>query len=239
MRCSPSWSRGAALSGYVATVFLGGGTPTFTDPAPRGCSRTFRPRPRPRVEANPETVTLGLRRRCCGSTASTASPSAHRASKPHLLETLERSAWKDTPAARMHTLRRGGSTMPRLRDPGSERRPGTATSPRRLRSSRSTAPPRAGGEARHPLHARTRRKELSVRPTRRGGLLRTGRRDADGAGYRWYETANFCRLDCWSRPAFAPQSRLLACRDYLGIGVGAFRHRSPPTVETAPTPIPR
>ena len=44
-----------------------------------------------------------------------------------------------------------------------------------------------------------------------------------GAGWRWYETANFCRLDADGRDLRAHHN--LAYwhgRDYLGIGVGGL-----------------
>ena len=65
-----------------------------------------------------------------------------------------------------------------------------------------------------------------------------------GAGYRWYETANFCRdepRDLRSRHNLA----YWLGRDYLGLGIGAVstlagtRRRKPSIVDTAPTPSPR
>ena len=53
----------------LETVFLGGGTPTFTEPD--ALQRLLRGLPSAEevtVEANPETVTRGLRR-CCGRRA--------------------------------------------------------------------------------------------------------------------------------------------------------------------------
>ena len=44
-----------------------------------------------------------------------------------------------------------------------------------------------------------------------------------GALYRWYETANFCRRRSRGRtgPSRPAQPRVLAGRDYVGIGIGA------------------
>ena len=45
-----------------------------------------------------------------------------------------------------------------------------------------------------------------------------------GAGYRWYETANFClegEAAARARSPGPPQPRVLVGRDYLGLGIGA------------------
>ena len=101
-----------------------------------------------------------------------------------------------------------------------------AARPRRGPGARARAPlrVRAGGEAGHTLHARPRSRAASVRPRRWSRISSRSSSALTGAGYRWYETANFCLR------AERAGGRDLRARhnlgywlghDYLGLGVGA------------------
>ena len=159
------------LADELDTVFLGGGTPTFTEPAalarllaglPRAAETT--------VEANPETVTPGLAALLREHGVNRVSLGA-QSFQPHLLETLERRARPDDVRAAVPTLRDAGFDNVSLDliygIPGPEPRPiSSATSRRRSRSSRSTSP--ATSSRPSPARAsRTRTaRSSSGRPTR-------------------------------------------------------------------------
>ena len=76
--------------------------------------------------------------------------------------------------------------------------------------------------------------ELERAGRRDGDVLRARRRAADGAGYRWYETANFCRAD--GRRDLRAQHNLAYWlgRDYLGLGIGAVSTIAEPRGGTRP-----
>ena len=169
----------------LETIFLGGGTPTFTEPA--ALERLLAALPdadEVTVEANPETVDVRTGRVFCDGTVSIVCRSAHKASTCTFW-----TCW--SASARPQDVRRAVPRPSRcrirqplarshLRDPGPERlRP--RARPRRGPGARARAPlrVRAGGEAGHPLHARARSRAGT--PGRVDGvLLRARRRDADG-----------------------------------------------------------
>ena len=96
------------LATDLETVFLGGGTPTFT--APRELERLLGALPEAEevtVEANPETVTPALATllRSRGVTRVSLGAQSFR---PHLLEMLERVAGPDDVRRAVHTLRDAG-----------------------------------------------------------------------------------------------------------------------------------
>ena len=99
----------ASAAPQLETIFLGGGTPTFTEPA--ALERLLAALPdagEVTVEANPETVTPELARAAAPRTASTACRSARRASSPHLLGVLERVAQPDDVRRAFYLLRDAG-----------------------------------------------------------------------------------------------------------------------------------
>jgi putative oxygen-independent coproporphyrinogen III oxidase len=205
----------------VETIFLGGGTPTYT--ARPELLRLLRALPSSReltVEANPETVTLGLARALREAGVNRVSLGA-QSFQPHLLRVLERRA---TPAdvERAFAALRGAGFDNLSLDliygiPGQ--------TPEELAADLAQA------IALGPDHISA--YELEAKPGTRftiahgGELGRQAERMEDyfervvttltAAGYRWYETANFCRdgkraehnLGYWLG------------RDYLGIGIGA------------------
>src|SRR5687768_4486549 len=96
------------LVGDVDTIFLGGGTPTITEPA--ALARLLAglpPAAETTVEANPETVTPGLAALLREHGVSRISLGA-QSFQPHLLETLERRARPEDVRGAVRTLREAG-----------------------------------------------------------------------------------------------------------------------------------
>jgi oxygen-independent coproporphyrinogen-3 oxidase len=209
------------LADPLETVFVGGGTPTFTalselvrllEALPPGEEVT--------VEANPETVTLELAHALRDAGVTRVSLGA-QSFRPHLLDVLERGAQPDDVR----------HAFARLRDAGFGNLsldliygiPGQTVA--------DLEADLADALALGPEHLSC--YELEAKPGTRfthawGGELA---RQADvmedyfervvatltANGYRWYETANFCRDD---KRALHNLGYWLG-RDYLGIGVGA------------------
>src|SRR5262249_28147686 len=211
----------------VETVFVGGGTPTFT--APDALARLLSALPDARektVEANPETVTPALAALLREHGVNRVSLGA-QSFRPHLLSVLERVAQPDT-------VRRA---FYRLRDAGFDNIsfdliygiPGQSASD--LQADLDDALTLG------PEHLSC--YELEAKPGTRfthahGGDLA---RQADAmetyfevvverlatAGYRWYETANFCRSPSLTSGRDLRSQHNLANwrgRDYLGVGIG-------------------
>ncbi|HEY5099234.1 MAG TPA: radical SAM family heme chaperone HemW [Gaiellaceae bacterium] len=209
------------LANEVETVFLGGGTPTFTalpelvrllEALPAAAEVT--------VEANPETVTPDLADALHAAGVTRVSLGA-QSFQPQLLNVLERGAQPDD-------VRRG---FAQLREAGFDNLsldliygiPGQTVA--------DLAADLAGALALEPEHLSC--YELEAKPGTRfthawgDELARQAEAMEDyfervvatltGAGYRWYETANFCRGD---RRALHNLGYWLG-RDYLGIGMGA------------------
>ena len=205
----------------VDTIFLGGGTPTYT--ALPELLRLLAGLPLAReltVEANPETVTPGLARRLRSAGVNRVSLGA-QSFQPHLLDVLERRATPADVDRAFAALRAAGFDNLSLDliygIPGQ--------TPEEL------AADLAHAVALGPEHISA--YELEAKSGTRftivhgGELARQAERMEDyfervvatltDAGYRWYETANFCRdgkraehnLGYWLG------------RDYLGLGVGA------------------
>jgi oxygen-independent coproporphyrinogen-3 oxidase len=205
----------------VDTIFLGGGTPTFT--ALPELLRLLQALPAAReltVEANPETVTPELARELRGAGVNRVSLGA-QTFQPHLLRVLERRA---TPAD-------VDRAFGHLRDAGFDN-----LSLDLIYGIPGQTPEELAADLAHaielgPEHISA--YELEANPgtrftiTHGAELARQAERMEDyfervvatltEAGYRWYETANFCRdgkraehnLGYWLG------------RDYLGLGVGA------------------
>jgi len=96
------------LAGPLETVFVGGGTPTFTEP--EALTRTLDalpPAAEVTVEANPETVTPALALLLRDHRVSRVSLGA-QSFRPHLLGVLERVAGPDDVRRSVHTLRDAG-----------------------------------------------------------------------------------------------------------------------------------
>jgi oxygen-independent coproporphyrinogen III oxidase len=212
------------LAARLETIFLGGGTPTFTEP--RALERLLAALPPARevtVEANPETVSQELARtlRSLGVNRVSLGVQSFR---PHLLDVLER-------VARPDTVRRA---YYHLRDAGFDNIsfdliygiPGQSTA--------DLAADLADAVELGPEHLSCYELEakLGTRFTHAHGKELERQADAmesyfelvvdalTAAGYRWYETANFCRTaerDLRARHNLA----YWFGRDYLGLGIGA------------------
>jgi len=216
---------GQLLVPELETIFLGGGTPTFTrldelmrlvDALPPAAEVT--------VEANPETVTLELARalRSAGVTRISLGAQTFR---PGLLRILERVAGADDVRRAVHHLRDAcfdnisldliygipGQTASDLADDLGE---ALALEPEHLSCYELEAKP--GTRFTHAWGDELRRQADAMEDYFERVVA-----TLTAAGYRWYETANFCRED----PARDLRSRHNLAywlgRDYLGIGIGA------------------
>jgi oxygen-independent coproporphyrinogen-3 oxidase len=213
------------LADRPETVFLGGGTPTFTEPAalarllaglPRAAETT--------VEANPETVTPALAALLREHGVDRVSLGA-QSFQPHLLETLERRARPEDVRAAVATLRDAGFDNVSLdlvygipgqsvADLERDLAEALALGPEHLSCYELEAKP--GTRFTH-AHG----EELARQAEAMEDYFERVVDVLTGAGYRWYETANFCRAD--SRRDLRARHNLAYWlgRDYLGIGIGA------------------
>ena len=216
------------LADRLETVFLGGGTPTFTEPA--ALARLLAALPGAEevtVEANPETVTPELAEllREGGVTRVSLGVQSFR---PHLLATLERLAGPDTVRAAFYHLRDAGFDNISLDliygIPGQ----GTADLARDLDDALALAPEHLSC---YELEAKpgtrfshTFGNELARQAEAMEDYFERVVRRLTTAGYRWYETANFCRRpeDSGGRDLRARHNLAYWLgRDYVGLGIGA------------------
>jgi oxygen-independent coproporphyrinogen-3 oxidase len=213
------------LADEVETVFLGGGTPTFTEPAalarllaglPRAAETT--------VEANPETVTPGLAALLREHGVDRVSLGA-QSFQPHLLETLERRARPEDVRGAVHTLRDAGFDNVSLdliygipgqsvADLDRDLAEATALEPEHLSCYELEA--KSGTRFTH-VHG----EELGRQADAMEDYFERVVEALTGAGYRWYETANFCRVEGDRDLRARHNLAYWLGRDYLGIGVGA------------------
>ena len=197
-RCSPSSSSSAACSRRaLETVFLGGGTPTFTEPG--ALERLLAALPRAgevTVEANPETVTPALAALLRDGGVTRVSLGA-QSFQPHLLEVLERRAGPDDVRRAVHALRDAGFDNISLdliygipgqsaADLDADLAEALALEPEHLSCYELEAKP--GTRFTHAHGA-----ELERQAEAMEGYFERVVETLTGAGYRWYETANFCR----------------------------------------------
>jgi oxygen-independent coproporphyrinogen-3 oxidase len=216
------------LASHVETIFLGGGTPTFTEP--HALERLLAALPdaaEVTVEANPETVTSELAELLSRNRVNRVSLGA-QSFHTHLLDVLERRAGPDDVRRAVHVLRDAGFDNLNLDliygIPGQS----AADLERDLAEALALAPEHLSCyelEAKPGTrftHAHGQALELQADAMERHFELVVERLIA--AGYRWYETANFCRA-----PDEAPGRDLRSRhnlaywegRDYLGLGIGA------------------
>jgi oxygen-independent coproporphyrinogen-3 oxidase len=225
--CELELERGV-LADDVETIFLGGGTPTFLEE--HALERLLGALPRAAevtVEANPETVTpeLAALLRRNGVTRISLGAQSFDA---QLLSVLERAASPDDVRRAHHVLRDAGfdnvsldliygipgQTVTALERDLDE---ALALGPDHLSCYELEAKP--GTRFTHAFGDELERQADAMEDYFERVVERL-----TGAGYRWYETANFCRPGA---PAAAPDYRAqhnLAYwrgRDYLGVGVGA------------------
>ena len=216
------------LDADLDTVFLGGGTPTFTGARELGRLLGALPdAPEVTVEANPETVTPELAGMLRASGVARVSLGA-QSFQPRLLGVLERQATSDDVRRAVHTLRVAGFDNVSLdlvygipgqsaADLEADLAEALALEPEHLSCYELEAKP--GTRFTH-AHG----EELARQADAMEGYFEQVVDTLTAAGYRWYETANFC-LD-----GARAGGRDLRARhnlgywqgcDYLGIGIGA------------------
>jgi oxygen-independent coproporphyrinogen III oxidase len=235
--------RRAAIDAQLETVYLGGGTPTFTDAA--ALERLLAALPAAAevtVEANPETVTEALAALLVRCGVDRVSLGAQTFA-PRLLEVLDRVASADDVRRAVYRLRDAGVDNISLdliygipgqttADLGRDLAQALALEPEHVSAYELEAKP--GTRFTHAHGAELERQAGSME-TYFERVVET----LTAAGYRWYETANFCRSaqglvgdgsTADGSAAGGVAGRDLRCRhnlgywlghDYLGLGVGA------------------
>jgi oxygen-independent coproporphyrinogen-3 oxidase len=212
------------LAPRLESVFLGGGTPTLTEP--QSLERLLRALPAAEevtVEANPETVTPAVAALLREGGVTRVSLGA-QSFQPQLLEVLERRARSEDVRRAFAVLREAGFDNLSLDliygipgqgqcDLDADLSEALALEPEHVSAYELEAKP--GTRFTH-AHG-----EELVRQadTMESYFERVVSRLTE-AGYRWYETANFCRAesrDLRSRHNLA----YWRGRDYLGLGIGA------------------
>jgi oxygen-independent coproporphyrinogen III oxidase len=212
------------LAPDVETVFLGGGTPTFTER--HALERLLVGLPSAEevtVEANPETVTQELARMLRGLGVNRVSLGV-QSFRPRLLAVLDRVAQLDTVRRAFYHLRDAGFDnisfdliygIPGQSPADLEADLGDALAlgPEHLSCYELEAKP--GTRFTHE-HGEELVRQADAMESYFALVVAT----LTGNGYRWYETANFCRegdRDLRSRHNLA----YWLGRDYLGLGIGA------------------
>ena len=208
---------GGVLADRLDTIFLGGGTPTFTEP--RELARLLAALPEAdelTVEANPETVTPELARLLREGGVNRVSLGA-QSFRPDLLEVLERRARPDDVRRAVYLLRDArfdnisldllyGIPGQSPADLEQDLADALALEPEHLSCYELEAKP--GTRFTHAYGD-----ELERQAEAMEGYFETVVETLTGAGYRWYETANFCiepEPQSGARPASPAQSRVLA-----------------------------
>ncbi len=216
------------LAERVETVFLGGGTPTFT--VAGALARLLEALPTAEeltVEANPETVTPELTRSLRARRVNRVSLGA-QSFRPHLLSVLERRAGPDDVRRAVYLLRDAGFDNISLdllygipgqsaADLERDLADALALQPEHLSYYELEAKP--GTRFTH-AHG----DELARQADAMEGYFEQVVDTLSAAGYRWYETANFCLEPGRVGGRDLRARHNLAYwwgRDYLGIGVGA------------------
>ena len=216
------------LDDTLDTVFLGGGTPTFTEA--RELRRLLDALPdaaEVTVEANPETVTPELAAELRAAGVNRVSLGA-QSFRPQLLEVLERLAGPDAVRRAFYSLRDAGFDNISLDliygipgqsapDLDADLAEALTLAPEHLSTYELEAKP--GTRFTH-AHG----DELARQAEAMEGYFERVVETLTGAGYRWYETANFCL-----EPERVGGRDLRARhnlgywrgRDYLGLGIGA------------------
>jgi oxygen-independent coproporphyrinogen-3 oxidase len=212
------------LADDVETVFLGGGTPTFLEP--RALERLLRALPSARevtVEANPETVTRELAELLRRNGVTRVSLGA-QTFDPRLLAVLERGAKPDDVRRAFHSLRGAGFDNVSLDLIYGIPDQSVADLERDLDEALALAPDHLScyelEAKRGTRFTHTFGEELALQADAMEDYFERVVERLTGAGYRWYETANFCRP---GERDYRAQHNLAYWHgsDYLGVGVGA------------------
>ncbi|MFL5954397.1 MAG: radical SAM family heme chaperone HemW [Gaiellaceae bacterium] len=230
--------------GLVATrlesVYLGGGTPTLTHP--RALERLLAALPdadEVSIEMNPETATADLARLLSRNGVDRVSIGA-QTFHMHLLDVLERRARPDDVRRAVHVVRDAGIDNISLdliygipgQEPAHLERDlaeALALEPEHVSAYELEAKP--GTRFTHAHGAELERQAESME-TSFERVVET----LTAAGYRWYETASFCRVEPGRDLRAKHNLGYWLARDYLGLGVGAVstidgrRWRNPPSL---------
>jgi oxygen-independent coproporphyrinogen III oxidase len=214
------------LDTRLETIFLGGGTPTFTEQV--ALERLLAALPDARevtVEANPETVTPELVALLSRNRVNRVSLGA-QTFNTSLLDVLERRASGDDVKRAVYVLRSAGFDninldlvygIPGQSTADLERDLATALSfqPEHLSCYELEAKPGTRFTHSHGPELERQAEAMEDYFERVVEQLTT-------AGYRWYETANFCRTPQDGRDLRAYHNLAYwEGRDYLGLGIGA------------------
>jgi oxygen-independent coproporphyrinogen-3 oxidase len=216
------------LAPSLESVFLGGGTPTFTEPRSlEGLLRELPAAEEVTVEANPETVTpaLGGLLKECGVTRVSLGAQSFQ---PRLLSVLDRRAGPDDVRRAVYALRDAsfdnisldliyGIPGQSSADLDADLSEALALEPEHLSCYELEAKP--GTRFTHAHGA-----ELARQAEAMESYFERVVERLTGAGYRWYETANFCRSPAAADARDLRSRHNLAywrSRDYLGLGIGA------------------
>ncbi|MEZ5101241.1 MAG: radical SAM family heme chaperone HemW [Thermoleophilia bacterium] len=231
------------LAPALDTVYLGGGTPSFTAPDELARLLHLLPRsPETTVEANPETVTPDLARLLAWLGVTRVSLGAQTFQAP-LLAVLERRTTPDQVRAAVETLREGGIAnvsldlvygIPGQRPDDLERDLEAIVELAPEHVSAYELEAKAGTRFTHAHGA-----ELGRQAEAMEGYAERVVEALESAGYRWYETASFCLprdargtvRDLRSRHNLA----YWLGRDYLGLGIGAVSTVAGRRWRTAPS----
>jgi len=216
------------LGPQLESVFLGGGTPTFTEPGElERLLRALPPASEVTVEANPETVTPELAARLCDSGVTRVSLGA-QSFRSQLLEVLDRQAGPDDVRRAVYALRDAkfdnisldliyGIPGQSAADLDADLSDALALEPEHLSCYELEA--KQGTRFAHAHGAELARQSEAMESYFERVVARV-----TTAGYRWYETANFCRPPQLAGGRDLRSRHNLAYwrgRDYLGLGLGA------------------
>ncbi len=215
----------SVLAEPLDSVFVGGGTPTFTEPEAFGSLlEALPPAAEVTVEANPETVTPALATFLHGHGVTRASIGA-QSFRPELLRRLERRAGPDDVRRAVHHLRDAGFDNISLdllygipgevpSDLDRDLADAVALEPEHLSCYELEAKP--GTRFAHAWGDELERQSEAME-----GYFEHVVDTLTGAGFRWYETANFCRLDGGRDLRAHHNLGYWRGHDYLGVGIGA------------------
>jgi oxygen-independent coproporphyrinogen-3 oxidase len=213
------------LAHRIETIFLGGGTPTFTEPA--ALERLLGALPdagEVTIEANPETVTPELARLLSRNRVNRVSLGA-QSFQPRLLSVLERRAQPKDVRRAAYVLRDAGFDNISLdlvygipgqspADLGADLAEALALEPEHVSCYELEAKP--GTRFTHAHGAELERQAESME-----SYFERVVTALTGAGYRWYETANFCRVEDGRDLRARHNLGYWLGLDYLGLGIGA------------------
>jgi putative oxygen-independent coproporphyrinogen III oxidase len=217
------------LSERLETIFLGGGTPTFTEPG--ALERLLAALPSAEevtVEANPETVTPELAELLSRNRVNRVSLGA-QTFNTSLLDVLERRAGPGDVSRAFYRLRDAGFDninldlvygIPGQSAADLERDLDEALTLAAEHLSCYELEAKPGTRFTHAHGAELERQAEAMEDYFERVVDRL-----TGAGYRWYETANFCRSGSSADGRDLRAQHNLAYwegRDYLGLGIGAF-----------------